>query len=161
MPSDLRPVGTEFFEAAPYRFLYSAVIRRPPTAVFEAVGRDPAGWGEWYPGFDHTGRWLEGAEPGIGARRRVRMARVTYDETILAWDPPHRFAFRVDRSNAPFAYALAEDYVIGDHPAGSTLQWRFAIDPRPVLRPARGLFDPVLDRLFHRAATNLEKYLQA
>jgi hypothetical protein len=156
MPSDLRPVGTEFFEAAPYRF-----IRRPPTAVFEAVGRDPAGWGEWYPGFDHTGRWLEGAEPGTGARRRVRMARVTYDETILVWDPPHRFAFRVDRSTAPFAYALAEDYVIGDHPAGSTLQWRFAIDPRPVLRPARGLFDPVLDRLFHRAATNLEKYLQA
>jgi len=85
------------------------------------------------------------------------MARVVYEETVIAWDPPHRFAFRLDRASAPLAYALAEDYRLADHPSGSTFEWTFAIDPRPLLRPAGRLFDPVLGRLFRRMAANLER----
>ncbi len=57
------------------------------------------------------------------------------------------------------ARALAEDYRVGPHPSGCTLQWIFAIDPGPALRPVLGWFDPILARLFRRAAANLESYL--
>ncbi len=159
MPSDMRAVGTEFYATAPYRFHYSAVVRSPPERVFDAIGRDPGGWGDWFPGFDHSGRWLTTGRPGTGSRRAVRMAGITYEETILAWEPPHRFAFRLDRSAAPLAYALAEDYRVGEHPSGSTLEWTFAVDPRPVLKPMTRLLDPVLARLLRRIAANLERHL--
>jgi uncharacterized protein YndB with AHSA1/START domain len=156
---ELRPVGPDFYDTAAHRFVYTAVVRRPPESLFDAIAGDPAGWGDWYPGFDHSGRWLQEVA-GPGGRRQVRMARVTYEETVLAWEPPHRFAFRVDRAAAPLAYALAEDYRIGAHPAGSTLEWIFAIEPRPVLRWTMAGFDPFLARLFRRAAANLERNLR-
>ncbi len=159
MPWDLRAVGPEFYATAPYRFRSSAVVRRPPERVFDAIGPDPARWGDWFPGFDHSGRWLTAGDPGTGSRRVVRMAGVTYEETILAWEPPHRFAFRLDRAAAPLAYALAEDYRVGSHPSGSTLEWTFALDPRPVLKPMIRLMDPVLARLLRRMAANLERRL--
>ena len=159
MPWDLRPVGPDFYETAPYRFSYQAVLRRPPDRVFAAIATDPAAWGQWFPGFDHSGHWLTPDPPGVGSRRTVRVARLAYDETILAWEAPSRFAFRLDRSALPVATALAEDYRIAPHPSGSTLDWIFAIEPRRGLRRMTGLFDPMLARLFKRAATNLERYL--
>jgi uncharacterized protein YndB with AHSA1/START domain len=156
---DLRAVGTGFYDSAPFRFHYEAMVRRPPEQLFEAIAADPAGWGDWFPGFDHSGHWLTPGPHGVDSRRAVRMAGVRYEETILAYDSPHRFAFRLDRASAPLAYALGEDYRITEHPEGSTLEWTFAIDPRPLTRPAAGLFDPVLGRLFRRVASNLENRL--
>lgn len=156
---DLRAVGPDFYESAPYRFRHSVVVRRAPERLFDAIARDPAGWGDWFPGFDHRGRWLTDGPPGEGSRRAVRMAGVTYEETILAWDPPRRFAFRLDRSAAPLAHALAEDYRVEPHPSGSTLEWTFAVDPRAVLRPLTPLLDPVLSRILRRLAANLERHL--
>jgi uncharacterized protein YndB with AHSA1/START domain len=160
MPRDLRPVGPEFYDAAPYRYVYAAVIRAPLERVFEAIADDPAGWGGWFPGFSHDGHWTTPGPPGAGSRRTVRMAGVTYDETVLAWDRPHRFAFRVDRAGAPLAAALAEDYRIEGHPSGSTLEWVFALDPAAGLRPFLPLFDAALGRLFSRMAANLERVLR-
>lgn len=156
---DLRRVDLEFFDTAPHRFRYEAVIRRPADQLFDDIASDPAGWGDWFPGFDHSGHWLSGGPISVGSRRAVRMARVTYEETILAWDRPQRFAFRLDRAAAPLAYALAEDYRIAEHPSGSTLEWTFAIDPRPAMRPATRFLDPTLGRLFRRFAANLERHL--
>jgi hypothetical protein len=161
MPWDLRPVGPDFLETAPRRFTNRAVIRRPPERVFDSIAGDPARWGDWFPGFDHSGRWLTPDPPGEGSRRAVRMGGIAYDETILAWERPTRFAFRVDRAGAPFAHALAEDYRIAEHPSGSTLEWTFAIDPRRLLGLTTGLFDPVLSRLFRRIADNLDRKLPA
>ena len=154
---DLRPVGPDFLDTAPRRFTHTAVVRRPPDALFETIARDPAGWGEWFPGFDRSGHWLTGGPPGTGSRRAVRMAGVSYEETILAWQEPTRFAFRLDRASAPLAHALAEDYRIAEHRSGSTLEWTFAVDPRALMRPASRLLDPALARLLRRMAANLER----
>lgn len=156
---DLRSVDLDFFDTARHRFHYTTVIRRPAERLFDAIATDPAGWGEWFPGFDHSGHWLSTGSLRAGSRRQVRMAGVAYEETILAWERPHRFAFRLDRAAAPLAYALAEDYRIDEHPSGSTLEWTFAIDPRPMMRPATRLLDPALRRIFQRVATNLERHL--
>ena len=159
MPSDMRAVDLDFLATAPSRFVFSSVIARPPERVFEAIAVRPETWGDWYPGFDHSGRWLTSDPPAAGSRRAVRMARVTYEETILAWEPSARFAFRVDRAAAPIAYALAEDYRISPHPTGSTLEWTFAADPRSVLKPAMRLARPFMARLFRSTSARLEKYL--
>ena len=161
MPSDMRAVELDFLTTAPFHFVFSSVFARPPERGFEAVAEHPASWGDWYPGFDHTGRWLTPEPPAVGSRRAVRMARVSYEETILAWDPSARFAFRVDRSNAPIAYALAEDYRITPHPTGSTLEWTFAVDPRAVMKPAMRLAPTLMARLFRMSSARLEKYLTA
>lgn len=161
MPWDMRPVGTDFFEAAPYRFTTAATVDRPAEQVFDAIAGDPAGWGDWFPGFSHGGRWLSAPPHGPGSRRLVRMAGIAFEEQVLVWEHPHRWAFRVERAGAPLAYALAEDYRVT--PAGATrseVRWTFALDPRGALRrgPARlgtGRFDPVLAAVFRRAISNL------
>ena len=153
---DLRSVDLDFLDAAPHRFHYTAVIHRPAERLFDAIATDPAGWGDWFPGFDHSGHWLSPGPVQAGSRRQVRMAGITYEETVLACDRPHRFAFRLDRAAAPMAYALAEDYRVADHPSGSTFEWTFALDPRPAMRPATRFLDPALGRIFRKVAANLE-----
>lgn len=156
----MRPVGPEFFDTAPLRSVHTEIVRRPASAVFAAVAGDPAGWGDWYPGFDHSGCWLTDGPLGEGSRRRVRMTGVRFDETIIAWEPNHRFAFSVDRATAPIAYALAEDYVVTELPGPAcVVQWTFALEPKPALTAARRLFDPFLAVLFRKSMANLEARL--
>ena len=157
MSQSYRAVDLDFFETAPIRFVNTELVRRSPEAIFAAVAEDPAGWGNWYPGFSKTGRYLSPPPHGPGSRRLVRMSGVTYDETILAWDPPKRWAFRVDKAAAPIAHALAEDYQITPVELGSIVQWTFAVDPRSALRRATPLLRPMLTTLFRRAMSNLER----
>ena len=161
MPSDMRAVDLGFLATAPVRFDFRSVIARPPERVFEVIARHPESWGDWYPGFDHSGRWLTPDPPATGSRRAVRMARVAYEETILAWEPSERFAFRVDRATTPIAHALAEDYRISPHPTGSTLEWTFAVDPRSILKPAMSVARPLMARLFRTTSSRLERHIPA
>lgn len=160
-------MDTGFFETAPYRFTAVEILSRPASELFAAIAGDPGGWGQWFPGFSSTGRYLTPPPPGTGSRRRVRMAGVVYEETVIRWEEPAagrdagRYSFRVDRAGAPFAHALAEDYRMVDQGTHSTLEWTFAIDPRPVLRPAIPALDPLLTALFRRAATRLEVVLRS
>ena len=159
MPSDLRAVDIDFLATAPFRFVFTSQIARPPERVFEAIAERPESWGDWYPGFDHSGHWTSDQHGGVGSRRTVRMARVTYEETILEWDPPHRFSFRVDRAAPPLANAFGEVYAVTPHEAGSVVQWTLAIDPKAPIRPFLRFGQPVLDTLFGRAMANLERRL--
>ncbi|HWE57721.1 MAG TPA: SRPBCC family protein [Acidimicrobiales bacterium] len=162
MATEMRAVGLDFFDTAPLRSVQTEIVRRSPAAVFDALARNPAGWGDWYPGFDHRGCWLTDGPPGVGSRRRVRMTGARFDETIIAWEPDHRFAFCVNRTNAPIARALAEDYVVTALPGPAcVVQWTFAVDPGAVLRPTRRLFPPFLASLFRRSMANLEALIPA
>lgn len=155
MPWDMRSVGTGFLEEAPYRFTSTEVIDRPAEEVFDAIASDPAGWGRWFPGFSTGGRYTTPAPHGVGSRRQVRMGGVAYEETVLVWERPHRWAFRVERAGAPVAYALAEEYRIVASGNRSALQWTFAMDPRPATRRVVPVLDPVLAVLLRRVASNL------
>jgi hypothetical protein len=126
----LRAVGLEFLESAPHRFEYREPLGAPSAVVFEAISADPSTW-SWFPGIEEGA--YEGTEPpGVGTRRWVRIGGVKYRETMLAWDAPHRWAYRVDETSGPVFAALLEDWVI--EPANddtSTLVWTFAFDPLP------------------------------
>lgn len=155
----MEPVDLDFIGRAPYRFVSSEVVHHPADRVFEAIANDPAGWGEWFPGFSRTGRYLDPGPPGVGSRREVSMARIRYQETILAWEPPRRWAFCVTKASVPFARRLAEEYQVSSHGTHSLVQWTFAIDPRAGLKQTLFLGRPVIHSLFRRAMTNLSVHL--
>jgi polyketide cyclase/dehydrase/lipid transport protein len=164
MPWDLREVGTDFLDVAPYRCTSTEILHRPATAIFRALAEDPAGWGAWNPGFSYQGRYLTSPPHGPGSVREVIMAGIRYTDTILLWDEPYRWTFFVSRAGAPFAGALAEDYRItpqGEGGSHCTVQWTIAMDPHPLLAKTRPLMDALLPRYFRRAMTNLSARLGA
>jgi hypothetical protein len=161
MPTELHPVDLDFLEQAPVVQVCREVLHRPAAAIFAAVSEDPAGWGSWFPGFSHQGRYLSPPPHGVGAVREVVMLGVRFRERILAWDAPSRWAFCVDQASVPFATAFAEEYRLTPEGDRSVVQWTLAMDPRGPVRRATPLMGAVLPRLFRRAMGNLERRLAA
>ncbi len=160
MPVDLEPATLEFLDEAPYRHVATEVIPRPAGAVFAAIAEDPAGWGNWFPGFSHGGRYVTPPPHGVGSIREVASLGVRFREHILAWEAPYRWAFSVDQAGLPFARRFAEDYRIAPQgPTHSVVQWTLAIDPRPAVSAAMPLTGLLLPALFRRAMANLARRL--
>lgn len=138
----LEQVGASFFENAPTSVTRSAFIAAPRSRVFDLIAKDPAGWGDWFPGFSHAGRWETPAPHAVGSVRTVRAFATTYRETILVWDEGERWAFRIDEMSSPvplFA-AYGEDYRLADEAGGTRLTWIVALRPQLAIR----LFAPIL-----------------
>jgi hypothetical protein len=126
---ELRAVGLEFLDAARHRFDFAEPVAAPVERVFAAIGADPSTW-SWFPGIEEGA--YETSDPGVGSRRWVRVGGVKYRETMLAWDAPRRWTYRVDETSAPVFAALAEDWVVEpDGHDAATVRWTFAFDPRP------------------------------
>jgi hypothetical protein len=98
-------------------------------------------------------------EPGVGARRVIRYRGVTFDETILAFDDPSRWTFRVDSATIGVAKALVEEWTFDEHPDGTLARWTFCAEPGPLLRALGPLQRRYQQRLFGRAMRNLERQL--
>lgn len=130
----LAPVDLAFLATAPVRFTYTEPLPAPASTVFGAISADPSTW-TWFPGLSDA-RYDSPPPFGVGTLRSVVMDGVAYRETLLAWDEPHRWAYRVDESSDATFRALAEDWVMDDAAEGSTLTWTFAVDPQPELRAA-------------------------
>lgn len=158
MSPHLRQVGLEFLDSAPLRWAFEAELAAAPPEVFGEVGA-VAAW-PWFPGL--SGERYVGSQPyGVGTRREIRMVGVPYRETILAWDEPTRWAFRVDACGVPMAHALVEDWRFEPRGDASLVRWTFAVDPSAMFRTSRRLAQPVMSHLFRRAMRNLERRLGA
>ena len=153
----LAPVGLDFLTDAPVRFDFVAPLPAPPDTVFAAISADPSTW-TWFPGLADAR--YESAPPfGVGTSRSVVMDGVTYRETLLAWDEPTRWAYRVDESSEATFRALVEDWVIAADGDGSTLTWTFAVDPQPdlleLIRGAREVIGSVFLRAMESFAVHV------
>jgi hypothetical protein len=82
-----------------------------------------------------------------------------YRETILAWDPPTRWAYRVDESSDATFDALAEDWVIEPRENGSVLRWTFAVDPQPELAELIAGAGEVIGTVFANAMMSFVEHL--
>jgi Polyketide cyclase / dehydrase and lipid transport len=159
MAWDLAPVDVDFFEKAPFRFVATEVVHRPADLLFDAIAVDAPGWAKWFPGFSR-GRYATPPPHGPGSRREVTMAGIRYQDTVLVWERPHRWAFYVSRAGLPLGRRIAEDYRISSHGPYSLIQWTFALDPPPVVGYLMGAGRPLMHALFRRAMTNLSARLQ-
>jgi hypothetical protein len=155
----LTPVGLDFLESAPHRFEYREPIAASPDAVFAAISADPSTW-SWFPGIE-AGEY-EGTDPAaVGTRRWVRIGGVKYRETILAWDAPRRWAYRVDETSGPVFRALLEDWVMEPADDGATvLVWTFAFDPLPETAELLVRAHDLIGSTFHDATRGLDATLQ-
>jgi hypothetical protein len=150
-------VDLDFLNTAPVRLRAAVKVGRPPSEVFAAFAHDPANWGEFFPGFDKTGRYHTPVPHGVGSRRAVRFTGVKFEETILAWDEGERWAFRVDSAHAPVFDAFVEDYRFEPDGSDATLlRWTIAYKPRLAFKLARPVLPRALNLVLTRAGHNLE-----
>jgi hypothetical protein len=153
----LEPVALDFLVRAPVRFDYTAPLPASAPVVFGAISADPSTW-TWFPGLADA-RYESPPPFGVGTRRSVVMDGVAYRETLLAWDEPTRWAYRVDESSDATFRALAEDWVVAGDDDGSTLTWTFAVDPQPeLLELIEGARD-MIGGVFMAAMTSLAVHL--
>jgi len=155
----LEPVGLDFLESAPVRFDYAHDLPAPVDAVFAVISADPSTW-TWFPGLADA-RYESAPPHGVGTLRSVVMDGVAYRETILAWDPPGRWAYRVDESSDATFRALAEDWVMTGAGATSTLTWTFAVDPQPELAELIEGARDMIGGVFTRAMVSLAAHLSS
>jgi hypothetical protein len=158
---DLRPEGLTFLETAPLRLVAAGTLHAAPEAVFQALAGEPEGWPHWYGAV--SANEYQGAGPhGVGSRRRVRLAGgVTFHETVIGWDDPSRYAYRVDRCTMPGLRALVEEWSVLETSAGTRVAWTIAIDATPGLVAALRAGAPGVRLATKRALARLEGRLAA
>ncbi|MGW1838270.1 SRPBCC family protein [Streptomyces sp. NPDC002067] len=150
----LRPVELDFARSAPLRLVFAARLDAPPAAVYAALADDTEGWARWFTGVARA------APADGGAGRDVRLAGGTrFVETVLAARPEERYAYRVDRTNAPGLRALLEEWRLTPDGGGTRLRWTFAADGPAPLRLALLLARPGLGRAFRASARALDHRL--
>ena len=82
-----------------------------------------------------------------------------FEETILAWDEPRRWTYRIDRCTAPLAHAQVESTELAAAGDGTRVRWILASDPREGLAGARDVLPHILERRLGDALANLERLL--
>ncbi len=156
MPN-LESVELPFFTEAPKIIRSEGVIAAPRSAVFARIAEDPAGWGDWFPGFTHDGRWETPPPHGVGSVRSVKAFRTSYRETVLAWDLNERWAFRIDESSSSAFLAFAEDYRLSDAGDGTRLTWTVAFRPGSLMKYAAPLAGPMITLVARRVVKGLNR----
>ncbi|MHC0433769.1 SRPBCC family protein [Streptomyces sp. O3] len=156
MARQLSPVGLEFVTSAPVRLEFAHEIAAPPAAVFGALADDVAGWPRWF-------RAVRTARPTEGGKgREIRLIGGTrFAETILAADPAERYAYRVDRTNAPGMRCLVEEWRLTPAGSGTRVRWTLAADGSTAFRFALKAARPGVGRSFRGAVTALDRRLAA
>ncbi|MGX7681354.1 SRPBCC family protein [Jatrophihabitans sp. DSM 45814] len=161
MAKNLRQVGLDFFETAQYKDVVQIPISQPPAAVFAAVADDPAGWGNWFPGFSKTGRYVTPAPNSVGSQREMTMRGMSLLETVIAWDEPSHWAFYISRATMPGVRAMAEDYRLEPQEGGTLLTWTVALDMAPAAKPMAALMGKLGASTMRKAVAKLEIQLSA
>jgi uncharacterized protein YndB with AHSA1/START domain len=157
MAHRLRTVDLDFLNAAPHRFVFEANIPASKEAVFGAISADPSTW-TWWPGHDE-GSYETPPPHGVGSRRHMRMGDNWYRETILAWDEPTRWAYRVDESAGAVIDGLVEEWVVEGDGDRSIVRWTFAVEPSADVAEGFAAAKTMIGDMFDQAMANLGKQL--
>jgi hypothetical protein len=121
----------DWIERAPLQIAAHAESTASPERVF-AVLADHERWPEWFPNVRRVE--VIGAREGVGARRRVVVLGMSFDEEFIAWDVGARWTFSVYEAKPRFTRSLVEDCVLTPLPDGGTsITYTMYMDPVGVL----------------------------
>jgi hypothetical protein len=129
----------------------------PPEAVWRLLA-DVTTWPTWA-GFAEATYEREGDPPphGVGAVRRLRIGRLRSRETVLAFEPPHRFAYDYV-GTLPYR-TYRGDVELSPDGAGTCIAWRCAFTPKTaVLGPPLRL---LMRRVLRDVSTRLARAAEA
>lgn len=152
------PVNLEYLDTARIRLRTTVNVSRPPHEVFAALAHDPANWGEFFPGFDKSGRWETPEPHGVGSCYTKRLIGITIEEAILVWEQGARLAFRVNGTTVPAFHAWVEDYRFEpDGDDGTSLRIDIGGNPRLAFKLAKPVLPRAFAFLMNRVGQNLER----
>ena len=156
---DFRPVEAEFLNHAPVVHRIESVTRLPRQAVWDAFA-DPTGWKHWFP-FTENAIYEGGTPYGIGTIRKSWVGGERFEETMLIWDEPRRWGYRIDRATQALAGAQIELTEFETAPEGTRVIWTLACEPLPGLSFLSGDadFPAFLKDMLDKALRALEAHL--
>lgn len=85
---------------------------------------------DWAPNVEHSCS-LSSHSDGIGAVRRVQVGRMTLVETVTAWEPGARLAYRLDGLPARLGTISNEWYLTPAADGGANVSVTTTVDPGP------------------------------
>jgi len=154
-----RPVGLDFIESAPLRFVYTVDIDASPEDVFKVLA-DVDAW----PRFLEDARkaqWLSPVPHGVGSARTLILKGLTAQEHFIAWEPGKRFTFYIAEMTAPLARALCEDYRLEPAGRGKTrFTYIVACDPSLLLKLTGPVGRGLLGSMFRKVAYSLAGFMK-
>jgi len=159
---DMREVGLEFLDSAPRVYVMQAELDAPRARVWDAFA-DASTWEHWFPGVETADYPGETRPYGVGCFRASTVSGQKYEEYMLAWDEPARWAYYIARATLPIARAQLECTDFEDAGSGTRVRWTLATDPLQDLDfMADGKpFQDFLQGLHEEAMRNLEAYLKS
>ena len=151
----MRPVGLEFLDEAPLRADITVATALSREAVWAAFV-DPSTWVSWFPGVVEAGYPDQTPPYGVGTIRTANVEGQRFEETILAWDEPARWTYRIDRCTVPLAHAQVESTELSVADDGGTLvRWILVADPLEGMAAARDVLPGILEKKLAEALSNL------
>jgi uncharacterized protein YndB with AHSA1/START domain len=153
----LRSEDLSFVERAPVVVRAEVTVPASPDAVWPAFADAPA-WMDWFAGM-RDAHYTSPAPHGVGSTRSVQVMGLAADETILAFEPGKRFAFRVDSANVPILNALVEVVTLEPAGAGTRVVYRQALETKGWLRLLMPLLRRQMQRGLERGLAGLGPWL--
>jgi hypothetical protein len=101
-------------------------LEAAPEALFEVLA-DFGGIAEWARFIQHSSLLTEQAR-GVGAARRVQMARQTVVETVTVWDEPRELAYTIG-GLPPIIGGVTNRWVLAPTGGGTTVTLTTRIEP--------------------------------
>jgi hypothetical protein len=155
--ADFQQVTISDIDSAPVIVRQDRPINAPRQAVWDLLALDPARWGDFCPGFDHSGHWVKQTPEGVGSVRRVKAGGLTFDEEVVVHEVGTRWAFRVVSGPVPLAKAMVEDYLLEDAPGGCILHWSVGVWPYGPAALSRPVVNAAFSFLANKISAGLEK----
>lgn len=128
--AELTKQTIDWIDRAPVKIAASAESTASPDQVF-AVLADHERWTEWFPRVSKV--TVLGPAEGVGARRRVQVPGMAFDEEFIVWDPGKRWTFTGYEAKPGVVRSLVEDCVLTPLPNGGTaITYTMYVEPTPV-----------------------------
>jgi carbon monoxide dehydrogenase subunit G len=126
------PVGDEFVDDAPVRYVNSVRIEASPASIWAAL-EDAAAWPRWATVIKNV-EWTSPPPFGVGTTRTVTMiGKMLGYEEFIAWEPHRRMSFRFNEASMDGVRAFAERYTLDPVSAQTTqVTWVMAMAPKGV-----------------------------
>lgn len=154
-------VGMEYFDSAPVRFTASEEIDVSAQRLFD-IFLDAESWTRWVTAITDV-EWTSPVPVEVGSTRSVTMVgRMVGHEEFIAWDEPHRMAFRFNSATMKGTSAFGEDYRVTEiSDDRCRVDWVMAMTPAGPGRYTMPLVKPIMAAFIRRTLRALKKYAEA
>lgn len=161
MKYKLAPVDANFLHLAKKNFVVEEVINLPINDAWQAFA-DSANWKHWFPNVIDAGYKMVNGEvdenPKAGSIRWSHVGKQHYLETMIHWDEPKRWSYRIDECTLPISHAQLEMTEFEAVEEGTLVRWTLACNPRLLMYFVAPFMKLIMAKMLRQALDNLKHY---